>query len=123
MPAAVGHRRRARGRPPPPQATPPGPGSISPAMDASTSGPRRPSGPSPAPREREGPDPKGREGEGSGAARPLPGALARPTLSRGAGEGLERLFARDRAVIIGGLAGLALAGWAHLLWLVYGRGP
>jgi predicted metal-binding membrane protein len=84
-------------------------------MDASINSSHRPSSPSPAPREREGPDPQGREGEGSGAAPSLT-----PTLSRGGAEGFTRLLARDRAVILGGLAGLTLAGWAYLLWLVHG---
>ena len=33
---------------------------------------------------------------------------------------LEGLLARDRAVILAGLGGLALAGWAYLVWLVHG---
>jgi len=35
-------------------------------------------------------------------------------------ERLEALLARDRVVIIAGLAALAVAGWGYLLWLVYG---
>ena len=48
-------------------------------------------------------------------ARPSPA----PRESR-AGEGLAGLLARERAVVLAGLAGLTLAGWAYLLWLVYG---
>jgi len=75
---------------------------------------------SPAPRERKGPDPQAREGEGGAGGKTLTRLASFAALSRGAGEGLARLLARDRLVIIAGLATLTAAGWAYLLWLVYG---
>jgi predicted metal-binding membrane protein len=88
--------------------------------------PKRCENPIAAPREREGPDPQGREGEGRAAAPPGSLSLATAGLRRsrlfpaGAEEGLVGLLARDRAIILAGLGGLSLAGWAYLLWLVYG---